>query len=89
MSMFLARHRSRLASPELHQSLLNFAKEFVSMMFMIFICALVENVRIWGLVGTQMCTNQLKYKHEAFILFYFGLVFFSNILGAVEMKLEK
>ena len=68
--MFLARHGSRLVGFELHQSLLNFAKEFVSVLFMIFISALVENIRIGGLVGTQMCTNQLKHKHEAF---YFSL----------------
>jgi len=43
-------------------------------MFMMFICSLDENIRIGGLVGTQMCTNRLKHKHEAFILFY--LVFF-------------
>ena len=76
----LVRHRSRLAGPELHQSLLNFAKEFVSVLFMMFICALDENIRIGGLVGTQMCTNQLKHKHEAFNLIYFILVFL-NITG--------
>ena len=70
MLMFLARHGSRLAGSELHQSLLNFAKEFISVMFMMFICSLDENIRIGGLVGTQMCTNRLKHKHEAF---YFSL----------------
>ena len=66
MSMILARRGSRLASSVLHQSLLNFAKEFVSVLFMMFICSLHENIRTGGLVGTQMCTNQLKHKHEAF-----------------------
>ena len=65
----LARHGSRMAGPELHQSLLNFAKEFVSVLFMMFIYLLDENITIGRLVGTQMCTNQLKHKHEAFILF--------------------
>jgi hypothetical protein len=52
---------------ELHQILLNFAKESVSVLF---ICALDENIGIGGgSVGTQMCTNQLKHKHEAFISF--------------------
>ena len=85
--MFLARHGSRLAGSELHQSLLNFAKEFISVMFMIFICALVENVRIGGLVDTQMCTNQLKHKHEAFILFYFILVFFKHNWALLKQNL--
>ena len=66
----LVRHGTRLAGSELHRSLLNFAKEFVSVLFMMFICSLDENIRIGGLVGTQMCTNQLKHKHEAF---YFSL----------------
>ena len=61
------RHGCSLATClELHQILLNFAKEFVSVLFMMFICSLHENIRIGGLVGTQMCTNQLKHKHEAF-----------------------
>ena len=66
----LVRHGSKLAGPELHQILLNFTKEFVSVLFMMFICALDENIRIGGLVGTQMCTNSstsMKY------LFYFSL----------------
>ena len=77
--MFLARHGSRLAGFELHQSLLNFAKVFVSVLFMIFICALDENIRIGGLVGTQMCTNQLKHKHGSIFLqlFYFILFYFN------------
>ena len=85
--MFLARHGSRLAGSELHQSLLNFVKEFISMMFMILICALVENIRIGGLVGTHMCTNQLKHKHEAFILFYFILVFFKHNWALLKQNL--
>jgi len=64
---------------ELYQILLNFAKESISVLFMMFICALDENIRIGGSVGTQMCTNQLKHKHEVFISFYFS--FFSNITG--------
>ena len=64
---------------ELHQILLNFAKESGSALFMMFICALDENIRIGGSVGTQMCTNQLNHKHEAFISFYFS--FLSNITG--------
>ena len=67
----LVRHGCSLATClELHQILLNFAKEFVSVLFMMFICSLDENIRIGGLVGTQMCTNRLKHKHEAF---YFSL----------------
>ena len=58
-----------LSSLGLHHILLNLAKEFVLVLFMMFICALDENIRIGGSVGTQMCTNQLKHKHEAFILF--------------------
>ena len=73
----LARHGSGMAGPELHQSLLNFAKVFVLVLFMIFICALDENIRIGGLVGTQMCTNQLKHKHEAFY-FILLLLFFET-----------
>ena len=75
MSMFwLGTGVVLLPGLELRQSLLIFAQEFVLVMFMIFICALVENIRIGGLVGTQMCTNQLKHKHEAFILVYFNLI---------------
>jgi len=40
---------------ELHQILLNFAKEFVTVLFMMFICSLDENIRTGGLVGTQIC----------------------------------
>ena len=72
----LVRHGSKLAGPELHQILLNFAKESVSVLFMMFICALDENIRIGGSIGTQMCTNQLKHKHEAFVSFYF--IFFQT-----------
>ena len=89
MSMFwLGTGLISLLDLELHQILLNFAKEFVSVLFMMFIWSLEENIRIEGLVGTQMCANQLKHKHEAFYfsLFYF---FLSNILGAAETKLEK
>ena len=54
--MLMFRHGCSLATClELHQILLNFAKEFVSVLFMIFICALVENIRIGELVGTQTC----------------------------------
>ena len=63
---------------ELHQILLNFAKESVSVLFMMFICALDENIRIGGSVGTQMCTNQLKHKREAFISFHFSFFFKHN-----------
>ena len=74
MSMFwLSIGLGWLPDLELHQILLNFAKEFVSVLFMMFICSLDENIRIGVLVGTQMCTNQLKHKHEAFISFYFIL----------------
>ena len=59
--------------------LLNFAKESVLVSFVKFICALDENIRIGGSVGAQMCTNQQKHRHEAFISFYFS--FFSNITG--------
>jgi hypothetical protein len=58
-----------LPGPELCQSLLVSAQEFVSVMFMIFIYTLDENIKIGGLVGIQMCTNQLKHEHEALILF--------------------
>ena len=58
-----------LPGPELHRSLLVSAQEFVSVMFMIFIYTLDENIKIGGLVGIQMCTNQLKHEHEALILF--------------------
>ena len=58
-----------LPSPELRRSLLISAQEFVSVMFMIFIYTLDENIKIGGLVGIQMCTNQLKHEHEALILF--------------------
>ena len=69
--MLMFRHGCSLATCiELHQILLNFAKKFVSVLFMMFMCSLEENIRIEGLVGTQMCTNQLKHKHEAF---YFSL----------------
>ena len=64
-------HGSRLAGPKLHQSLLNFAKEFISVLFMMFICSLDENIRIGGLVGTQVCTNQPKHEHEAFLFYLF------------------
>ena len=76
LSKLASTHGSRLAGPKLHQSFLNFAKEFISVLFMMFICSLDENIRIGGLVGTQMCTNQLKHKHEAFISFYF--IFFQT-----------
>ena len=79
MSMFwLSTGLGWLPNLELHQILLNFSKESVSVLFMMFICALDENIRIGGSVGTQMCTNQLKHKHEAFILFYFILVFLKH-----------
>ena len=58
-----------LPSPKLRRSLLISAQEFVSVMFMIFIYTLDENIKIGGLVGIQMCTNQLKHEHEALILF--------------------
>ena len=67
----LVRHGSKLAGPELHQILLNFAKEFVSVLFMMFICSLDENIRIGGLVGTQVCTNQPTHEHEAFLFYLF------------------
>ena len=70
MSMFwLGTGVVLLPGLELRQSLLIFAQEFVLVMFMILICALAENIRTGGLVGTHKCTNQLKHKHEAFILF--------------------
>ena len=53
----LVRHGSKLAGPELHQILLNFAKEFVSVLFMMFICALDENIRI-GEVGWHTNVHQ-------------------------------
>ena len=80
MSMFwLSTGLGWLPDLELHQILVNFAKESVSVLFMMFICALDDNIRIGGSVGTQMCTNQLKNKHEAFISFHFiFLVFFQT-----------
>ena len=88
MSMFwLGTGVVLLPGLELRQSLLIFAQEFVLVMFMIFICALVENIRIGGLVGTHMCTNQLKHKHEAFILFYFILVFFKHNWALLKQNL--
>ena len=88
MSMFwLGTGLIWLPDLELHQILLNFAKESVLVLFMMFFCALDENIRIGGLVGTQMYTNQLKHKHEAFISFYFS--FFQTKLGAPETILEK
>ena len=80
MSMFwLSTGLGWLPDLELHQILLNFAKESVSVLFMMFICALDENIGIGGSVGIEMCTNQLKHKHEAFISFYFS--FLSNMTG--------
>ena len=57
-------HRCSLATYlELHQILLNFTKEFVSVLFMMFICLLDENVRTGGLVGTHLCANQTPYSN--------------------------
>jgi hypothetical protein len=74
MSMFwLGTGLIWLPDLELHQILLNFAKESVSVLFMMFVCALDENIGIGGSVGTEMCTNQLKHKHEAFISFFLNI----------------
>ena len=54
--MLMFRHGCSLATClELHQILLNIAKEFVSVLFMMFTCSLDENIRTGGLVGTQTC----------------------------------
>ena len=87
MSMFwLGTGLGWLPDVELHQILLNFAMESVSVLFMMFICALDENIRIGGSVGTQMCTNQLKHKHEAFISSYFS--FFKHNLTLLKQNLR-
>ena len=65
-----------LPGPELRRSLLVSAQEFVSVMFMIFIYTLDENIKIGGWLAYKYAptNSSTSMKH----LFYFSLVFFQT-----------